>query len=63
MDIRELQGDDVQTLVALFDAVLPGFATSVAADLGGPHAFLHDETSFALGAYVDESPVGLAWGL
>jgi ribosomal protein S18 acetylase RimI-like enzyme len=63
IEIREFQVDDVDTLVALFDVVLPGFSSALATDLAGPRAFLQDPTSFALGAYLDETPVGLAWGL
>lgn len=63
IEIRELLAGEVERLVALFDAVLPGFAASLAADFDGPSSFLQDPTSFVLGAYIDETPVGLAWGL
>ena len=63
IEIREFHVGDGDALVVLFDAVLPGFASSLAADLAGPNAFLQDPTSFVLGAYVDETPIGLAWGL
>lgn len=60
--IRELLAGETESLVTLFEAVLPGFATQTA-DSNGPTAFLQDPISFVLGAYVDENPVGLAWGL
>ncbi len=63
IEIRELLGGEVERLVALFDAVLPGFVASLATDFDGPSSFLQDPTSFVLGAYIDETPVGLAWGL
>lgn len=63
IEIRELLGSEAERLVALFDAVLPGFAASLATDFDGPSSFLQDSTSFVLGAYIDETPVGLAWGL
>jgi ribosomal protein S18 acetylase RimI-like enzyme len=50
-------------LVALFAAVLPGSATAQSDQLDEPEAFLRDPSSFALGAYIAEAPVGLAWGL
>ncbi len=63
IEIRELLAGEVERLVALFDAVLPGFAAPLATDSDGPSSFLQDPTSFVLGAYIDETPVGLAWGL
>lgn len=63
MEIRELGVGDLDLLVDLFDAVVPGVFSRPAADAAGPQAFLQDPTSFALGAYVDEVPVGLAWAL
>ena len=62
IEIRQLQVGAAEALVALFQAVLPESPTSVVADLGGPTTFLQDEASFVLGAYVDDAPVGLAWG-
>src|SRR4051794_31494546 len=63
IDIRELLAGDVETLVVLFDTVLPSFASSLVTDFDGPSSFLQDPTSFVLGAWIDETPVGLAWGL
>lgn len=63
IEIRELLAGEVERLVALFDAVLPSFTASLATDFDGPSSFLQDHTSFVLGAHIDETPVGLAWGL
>ncbi|MDX2380314.1 MAG: GNAT family N-acetyltransferase [Acidimicrobiia bacterium] len=63
IEIRELQAGDADSLVTLFEAVLPGFTSSLATNADGPQSFLTDRTSFALGAYIDSTPVGLAWGL
>jgi ribosomal protein S18 acetylase RimI-like enzyme len=63
IEIRELLAGEVERMVALFDAVPPGFASSLATDVDGPNSFLEDPNSFALGAYLDGAPVGLAWGL
>jgi ribosomal protein S18 acetylase RimI-like enzyme len=62
-EIRDLKLGDIDALVSLFDAVLPGFAPSLTPDLAGPMSFVNDPSSFALGAYVDDDPAGLAWGL
>lgn len=63
MEIRELVAGRADQLVALFAAVLPGSPTARADQLDEPEAFLRDPNSFVLGAYVDDEPVGLAWGL
>lgn len=63
MEIRELAAGGADQLVALFAAVLPGSPTAQADPLDEPEAFLRDASSFVLGAYVDDVPVGLAWGL
>jgi ribosomal protein S18 acetylase RimI-like enzyme len=63
VEIRELAEGDAERLVALFAAVQPESPTATADQLGAPEAFLDETTSFVLGAYVDERPVGLAWGL
>lgn len=63
MEIRELAAGDADNLVALFAAVLPGSPTALADPLDEPDRFLHDPSTFALGAYVDDLPVGLAWGM
>jgi ribosomal protein S18 acetylase RimI-like enzyme len=63
MEIRELVEGDAKTLVALFGAVLPSSPTAQADQLEEPEAFLRDPSSFALGAYIDGEPVGLAWGI
>ena len=49
--------------MALFAAVLPGSPTARADHLDEPEAFLRHPSSFVLGAYIDDAPVGLAWGL
>jgi ribosomal protein S18 acetylase RimI-like enzyme len=63
IEIRELQQDQSEALSELFGAVLPDFSASLSADGAAPQAFLEDPASFALGAYVDGTPAGLAWGL
>lgn len=63
MEIRELVNGGAEQLVALFAAILPGSPTAQADELDEPDAFLRDPSSFAIGAYVDGAPVGLAWGL
>ena len=63
MEIRELVVGEAKKLVALFAAVLPGSPTAQADQLDEPEAFLRDPSSFALGAYIDDEPVGLAWGI
>ena len=49
--------------MALFVAVLPGSPAAQADQLDEPEAFLRDPSSFVLGAYVDDAPIGLAWGV
>ncbi|MEY2447508.1 MAG: hypothetical protein QOH79_984 [Acidimicrobiaceae bacterium] len=63
MEIRELLEGEGDQLLALFAAVLPDSPTAQAGGLDEPEAFLRDPSSFVLGAYVDDVPVGLAWGL
>lgn len=63
MEIRELVAGGADQLVALFAAVLPGSPTAHVDRLDEPEAFLRDSHSFALGAYVEGAPVGLAWGM
>ena len=63
MEIQELVAGGANQLVALFAAVLPGSPTAHLDRLDDPEAFLRDPHSFALGAYVDGVPVGLAWGV
>jgi len=63
VEIRELADGEADQLVELFDGVLPGSATALANQLDQPEAFLRDPSSFVLGAYIDDVPVGLAWGL
>ena len=60
--IRELVEGDADRLVALFAAVLPESPTA-RADRHEPDEFLRDPSTFVLAAYIDEVPVGLAWGL
>lgn len=61
VEVRVLGVGDSDELVVLFDAVLPGFAASATGD--GPTRFLTDPSMFAIGAYVDDVPAGLAWGV
>src|SRR5687768_12302963 len=61
--VRELVAGEADQLVALFAAVLPGSPTALVDQLDEPEAFLRDPSTFVLGAYIDGSPVGLAWGL
>ena len=63
MVIRELVPGGADQLVALFAAVLPGSPAAQTDSLDEPEAFLRDPSSFVLGAYIDDTPVGLAWGL
>lgn len=63
VEIRELQVGESDALIKLFDAVLPGFEASLPAGRSGPQTFLQNPASFALGAYSDGTPAGLAWGL
>ena len=63
MEIREFVAGEAATLVALFAAVLPGSPTAETDRLDEPEAFLREPSSFTLGAYVDDEPVGLAWGM
>lgn len=63
MQIRELVAGDAEELVALFAAVLPDSPTALVDGSGEPSAFLDEPTSFVLGAYEGEEPVGLAWGV
>jgi ribosomal protein S18 acetylase RimI-like enzyme len=63
VQVRELVAGEAGELVALFGAVLPGSPTALADQLDEPDAFLRDPSTFVLGAYLDGSPVGLAWGL
>lgn len=63
VDIRELVAGEADQLVALFAAVLPESPTAQADQLDESEAFLRDPSSFVLGAYIEGSPVGLAWGV
>ncbi|HYN32282.1 MAG TPA: hypothetical protein VES40_06635, partial [Ilumatobacteraceae bacterium] len=63
MEIRELVAGGGDQSVALFAAVLPGSATAEADNLDEPEAFLRDPNSFVLGAFIDDAPVGLVWGI
>ncbi|TDT16057.1 ribosomal protein S18 acetylase RimI-like enzyme [Ilumatobacter fluminis] len=63
MEIRELSSDDGSALHALFAAVLPDSPTARSTDAATRQAFLDDPATFALGAYADDAPVGLAWGI
>ena len=61
IEIRDLGAAEPDARVGLFEAVLPGFEASL--DRAGLQAFLEDPASFAVGAYVDGVPAGLAWGM
>ena len=63
MVIRELVAGEARRLVELFAAVLPDSPTAQAGLLDQAEGFLGEPRSFVLGAYIDEAPVGLAWGL
>lgn len=63
MEIRELVEGGAAELVALFASVLPDSPTARADRLDESAAFLADPNSFVLGAYIDDAPAGLSWGL
>lgn len=63
VEIRELVAGGADQLVALFAAVLPDSPTASLDELNEPEAVLRERSSFVLGAYVNDAPVGLAWGL
>jgi len=63
VEIRELKQSEPDRLVELFAAVQPESPTARSDGLDNPEAFLRDPNSFVLGAYLDDRPVGLAWGL
>lgn len=63
MNIRQFAAGESAVLVTLFSAVLPDSPTAQAEQLDEPEAFLNDPKSFALGAYIDDVSVGLAWGI
>src|SRR3954469_67897 len=62
MRIHEFQAGEGAKLLELFQAVLPNFTDLADFSDQGPAVFLLDSHSFALGAYVDGTPAGLAWG-
>lgn len=63
VEIREIVEGEGDLLVALFAAVLPDSPTAKAEHLAAAEAFLRDPSSFVIGAYFGEAPIGLAWGL
>lgn len=63
MQIRAIVAGEADQLVALFAAVLPDSPTALLDELNEPETFLRQPNTFALGAYVDNTAVGLAWGL
>ncbi|MEO7571683.1 MAG: GNAT family N-acetyltransferase [Acidimicrobiales bacterium] len=63
MEIRGLVAGGADQLVALFAAVLPDSPAALVAGFDAPEAFLREPSTFVLGAYVDDAPVGLAWGV
>lgn len=60
VEVRELVTGGADQLVALFAAVLPGSPAARADQLDDPEAFLQEPSSFVLGAYIEDAPVGLA---
>jgi hypothetical protein len=63
VEIREPVAGQAGQLVALFASVLPDSPTAQLNRRDEAEAFLRDASSFAFDAYVNEIPVGLAWGL
>lgn len=61
--VRQMKPGDHQMLTKLFDTVLPDFTDLLSPPSSGPAVFLKDPASFVFGAYVDDSPAGLAWGI
>jgi ribosomal protein S18 acetylase RimI-like enzyme len=61
--VRQLTVGDHDALAELFATVLPDFADLRAPEGCGPDEFLREPSSFVFGAYVDEAPAGLAWGV
>jgi ribosomal protein S18 acetylase RimI-like enzyme len=60
--IRELGLTDGPALLELMDAVEPGWSDRHPPLDGGQSAFLADGTTFVVGAYAGDVPVGWAWG-
>lgn len=63
MDLRELAAGDGQRLIELFRAVLPESPTALADGPDDAEVFLREPTTFAIAAYTDGEPIGLAWGI
>lgn len=64
MDIvRTFEPGDHEELTELFVSVLSDFTDLLAPSGCGPDAFLNDPASFVFGAYVDDVPAGLAYGI
>jgi ribosomal protein S18 acetylase RimI-like enzyme len=63
VDVRALGVGEHGALVELCDAVLADFPAESAVAHAAPEAFLADPATFVLGAYLDGTPVGVAWGL
>ena len=61
VDLRILGEGDEEGLTALFAAV--DLDARVPPSLEASRAFVDDPSSFAIGAYSDDEPVGLAWGI
>lgn len=61
--VRELRSGQHRVLTELFDTVLSDFTDLLAPTASGPSTFLDDPATFVLGAYVDDVPAGLAWGI
>jgi len=61
--IRELGSSDVSALRELMDAVVPGWSERYPPPPDGEAIFLANESTFVLGAYEGESPVGWAWAV
>ncbi len=63
MDVREFQAGQGDQFASLLGAVVPDSLATLADPISESELFLQDPASFTLGAYVDDEPVGLAWGL
>ncbi len=61
--VVRLEPGDEERLVDLFEAVLGRLDDLAERPGSGPRAFLADSGTFVFGAYVDDAPAGLAWGV
>lgn len=63
VEIRELAISDEVALCDLMDAVVPEWRDLAGLPASGPRAFLADDDSFVVGAYLSAEPVGWAWAV